>query len=55
MTNLQLFIAISVPMLFNGAMLLAFNSNLNRRFNSLDAHFNRMEARLDVVIGKIGN
>jgi hypothetical protein len=47
MTNLQLFIAIIVPMLFNGAMIALLNSNVNARFGSI-------EARLEILTGKVG-
>jgi hypothetical protein len=46
MTNLQLFIAIIVPMLFNGALIALLNNNTNARFAS-------MEARLEPLTGKL--
>ena len=46
MTNLQLFIAIIVPMLFNGALIALVNSNVNARFNSL-------EQRFELLTGKV--
>jgi ABC-type polysaccharide/polyol phosphate export permease len=46
MTNLQLFIAIIVPMLFNGALIALVNSNLNARFSSL-------ETRFELLTGKV--
>jgi hypothetical protein len=45
-TNLQLFIAIIVPMLFNGAMIALLNNNVNARFGSI-------EARLEILTGKV--
>lgn len=39
MTNLQLFIAIIVPMLFNGALIALVDNNTNARFASLEALF----------------
>ncbi|MGO4879335.1 MAG: hypothetical protein ACLP59_00765 [Bryobacteraceae bacterium] len=57
MTNLQLFIAIVVPMLFNGALLALINNNLNQRLATLDASVNArfasIEARLDLLTGKV--
>jgi len=47
MTNLQLFIAIIVPMLFNGALIALVNSNMNQRFQSI-------ETRLELLTGKVG-
>ena len=46
MTNLQLFIAIVVPMLFNGALIALVNNNVNVRFASI-------EARLEMLTGKV--
>ncbi|MGO4879743.1 MAG: hypothetical protein ACLP59_02840 [Bryobacteraceae bacterium] len=46
MTNLQLFIAIVVPMLFNGALLALINNNVNVRFASI-------EARFELLTGKV--
>jgi hypothetical protein len=46
MTNLQLFIAIIVPMLFNGALIALVNNNVNVRFAG-------METRLEILIGKV--
>ena len=53
MTNLQLFIAIIVPMLFNGAMLALINNNVNQRLNSVDTRLNSMETRFDILTGKV--
>jgi hypothetical protein len=47
MTNLQLFIGIIVPMLFNGALIALLNNNVNVRFAS-------METRLEMLTGKVG-
>ena len=46
MTNLQLFIAIIVPMLFNGALIALLNNNFNARFASL-------ESRFEILTGKV--
>jgi hypothetical protein len=46
-TNLQLFIAIIVPMLFNGAGIALLNNNINLRLQSL-------ETRLELLTGKVG-
>jgi len=46
MTNLQLFIAIVVPMLLNGALIALVNNNVNVRFASI-------EARLEMLTGKV--
>jgi hypothetical protein len=46
MTNLQLFIAIIVPMLFNGALIALLNNNMN-------VHFASTETRLDMLTGKV--
>jgi hypothetical protein len=46
MTNLQLFIAIIVPMLFNGALIALLNNNVNVRFAG-------METRLEMLTGKV--
>jgi hypothetical protein len=46
MTNLPLFIAIIVPMLFNGALIALVNNNVNMRFASI-------EARLEILTGKV--
>jgi hypothetical protein len=48
MTNLQLFIAIIVPMLFNGALIALLNNNMNQRFQSF-------ETRLELLIGKVAD
>ena len=57
MTNLQLFIAIVVPMLFNGALIALMNNNLNARFVSLESgvnsRFASLEARFDLLTGKV--
>lgn len=45
MSNLQLFIAIIVPMLFNGALIALLNNNMNQRFQSI-------ETRLELLTGK---
>jgi len=45
-TNLQLFIAIIVPMLFNGAIIAMVNSNVNARFASI-------EGRFEILTGKV--
>ena len=47
MNNLQLFIAIIVPMLFNGALIALLNNNMNARFASMDARF-------EILTGKVG-
>lgn len=46
MSNLQLFIAIIVPMLFNGALIALLNNNMNQRFQSI-------ETRLELLTGKV--
>ena len=46
MTNLQLFIAIIVPMVFNGALIAMMANNSNARFASI-------EARLELMMDKI--
>ena len=46
MTDLQLFIAIIVPMLFNGTLIALLNNNVNQRFQSL-------EARFEIQTGKV--
>jgi hypothetical protein len=53
MTNLQLFIAIVVPMLFNGALIALVNNNVNVRFASFEARFASLEARFDLLTGKV--
>jgi len=45
-TDLQLFIAIIVPMLFNGTLIALLNNNVNQRFQSL-------EARFEIQTGKV--
>jgi hypothetical protein len=47
MTNLQLFVAIIVPMLFNGALIALLNNNVNARFAGI-------EARFEILTGKVG-
>jgi hypothetical protein len=47
MSNLQLFIAIIVPIFFNGAMIALVNSNFNSRLSSF-------ETRLEMLTGKVG-
>jgi hypothetical protein len=42
----QLYLAIGVPILFNGAILALINSNINARFASL-------EARFEILTGKV--
>ena len=46
MPNLQLFIAIIVPMLFNGALIALVDNDVNARFASL-------EARFEILTGKV--
>ena len=57
MTNLQLFIAIVVPMLFNGAIIAVLNNNFNARLasleNSVNSRFASLEARFDLLTGKV--
>jgi hypothetical protein len=53
MTNLQLFIAIIVPMLFNGALIALLNNNMNQRFNDFAQRFQSFETRLELLIGKV--
>jgi hypothetical protein len=48
MNNLQLFIAIGIPILFNGGMIALLNNNMNVRFAS-------MEARFELLTGKVGD
>jgi len=52
MTNLQLFIAIVVPMLFNGALLALLNNNVNERLRSLEGRIAGIEQRLEMLTGK---
>jgi hypothetical protein len=47
MSNLQLFIAIAIPIVFNGGLIALLNSNMNARFTSL-------EARIELLTGKVG-
>jgi hypothetical protein len=57
MTNLQLFIAIIVPMLFNGALIALLANSSNSRFASLESsnqsRFASIEARIELLTGKI--
>jgi hypothetical protein len=57
MTNLQLFVAITVPMLFNGFLIAVVNNNVNARFTSLETstngRFASIEARLEILTGKV--
>jgi hypothetical protein len=53
MTNLQLFIAIIVPMLFNGALIALLNNNMNQRFNDFSQRLQSFETRLELLIGKV--
>ena len=57
MTNLQLFIAIIVPMLFNGALIGLLNNNVNARFasqeNSINTRFASLERRFEILTGKV--
>jgi hypothetical protein len=46
MTNLRLVIAIIVPMLFNGALI-------DLLYNNVSACFASIEARLDILTGKV--
>src|SRR5439155_27235556 len=46
MSNLQLFIAIIVPILFNGASIALLNNNMNARLASL-------EGRFEILTGKV--
>ena len=53
MTDLQLYLAIGVPMLMNGVLFLALNSRmsaLETRMTSLEGTFT---ARFDLMMGKI--
>ena len=51
MTNLQLFLAIAVPMAFNGALIALLKSNVNARFASLEAPFG---GAIEMLTGKVG-
>ena len=57
MTNLQLFIAIIVPMLFNGALIALVNSNMNARMGALETRMLAFETsvnqRIDLLTGKV--
>jgi len=53
MTNLQLFIAIIVPMVFNGALIALVNNNENVRFASMEAHIASLESRFEILPGKV--
>jgi hypothetical protein len=52
-TNLQLFIAIIVPMLFNGALIALVNNNVNARFSSMETRFSGMDGRFEILTGKV--
>ena len=60
MTDLQLYLAIGVPMLMNGVLFLALNSRmsaLDSRMTALDSRMTSLEgtftARFDLMMGKI--
>ena len=52
-TNVQLYIAIGVPMLFNAALIglvvRLINSHVDARFGTVEARFQAIEARLDAM------
>ena len=57
MTNLQLFVAVTVPILFNGALIALLNNNVNARFASQESgiisRFASLEGRFEILTGKV--
>jgi len=57
MTNLQLLIAIVVPMLFNGALIALLTNNVNQRFHDVtsmfESRFQSFETWLELLTGKV--
>jgi hypothetical protein len=53
MSDTQLYLAIGVPLLFNGAILALLNNNMNARFAGMEARFASLEARFEILIGKV--
>jgi hypothetical protein len=46
MTSVQLFAAIGVPMVFNGALIVFFNDSLNARLAGMEARLELLTVRV---------
>ena len=57
MTNIQLYLAIGVPMLFNGLLILLAFYSLNSRMTGLEARMTNLEntvtMRFDLLMGRM--
>jgi hypothetical protein len=61
MTNVQLYLAIGIPILFNGLLFVALLTKVNHLENKFDANFNllvgklmEVDSRLSKVEAKLG-
>jgi len=52
-TNIQLYLAIGIPLIFNASLIGIFfglqNSKFDARFDAVDARFAAIEAKLDAL------
>ena len=57
MTNTQLYLAMGIPMLFNGLLFLLFSASINKRFDDMRdlwrAELRRVEEVLDARLKHI--
>ncbi len=49
MTDRQLYVAIGVPMLFNGLLITLVIAYINAKLHGVDERFNSMDKRFDAV------
>jgi hypothetical protein len=47
MTNLQLFLAIGTPLVFNTALLLVMYAGIGQRFTGMEQRFSAIDQRFD--------
>lgn len=47
MTNVQLYLAIGVPLLFNGLLVAFLNAKFEAKFEAINARFDAIERRFD--------
>lgn len=49
MTNLQLYLAVGLPIVANAAMILLLQSGVNRQLDALTQRIDRLEKRIDNI------
>ena len=48
-TNAQLYLAIGIPMLFNGILIAFINAKFEAKFDAVNARFDAINVRLDAI------